>query len=143
MPQIEYVVLADYVRQDAGLTHIMAAGLDTFTLPPDRLPAAVPVGVAVRITFDSRDQVGSEHQLRLAFSPVEGDDLLVASSSFPTPPAPPGVPDHWRTALSVAFRLALPLPALGNYRLTVTLDDNPLQARSIDVRAISAAAPQR
>ena len=33
MPDLEYLVLADYVRQDAGATHIMGAGIDTFGIP--------------------------------------------------------------------------------------------------------------
>ena len=33
MPEIDYLVLAEYVRQDAGMTHIMAAGIDTFYVP--------------------------------------------------------------------------------------------------------------
>jgi hypothetical protein len=41
MPQMEYLVLADYVRQDAVATHIMGAGIDTFTVPEGRLPEIV------------------------------------------------------------------------------------------------------
>lgn len=41
MAEIEYLILADYVRQDSGLTHIMGAGLDTITLPEDHIDAAL------------------------------------------------------------------------------------------------------
>ncbi len=43
MPEIDHVVLAEYVRQDAGMTHITGAGVDTFYVPEGR-PMAVPVG---------------------------------------------------------------------------------------------------
>lgn len=143
MPEIDYVVLAEYVRQDAGMTHIMGAGIDTVTVPPDRLPAAIPCGVAVRITFDSRDQVGQEHELSLAFRAVDAEeDVLSVSNRFPTPARPQGVPDYWRTALSVAFRLPLPIPAIGSYRLTATLDDDPRRSRGLDFRAIGPDAGQ-
>lgn len=138
MPELEYLVLAEYVRQDAGMTHIMGAGIDTFTLPEDRLPVAIPVGVVARITFSSRDEVGAEHDLSLVFQ-GPGGDLLTAGQRFPVPPPAPGVPEHWRTATTLIARLALPIPSHGDYRLQVMLDDDPRLSRSLDVRAI---APQ-
>lgn len=135
MPEIEYVILADYVRQDAGMTHIMGAGLDTITVPGDR-PVAIPVGIVVRLTFTSRDEVGAEHDLAISFQ-RDGSDLLIVRQRFPTPPPPPGVPDFWRTALAVALRIALPIPGIGNYQLQVVLDQDPRQSRSLDVRAIA------
>jgi hypothetical protein len=141
VPDLDYVVLADYVRQDAGATHIMGAGIDTFGIPAAALPAAIPVGVVARITFSVRDEVGSEHEIRLAFQ-GPGGDLLVISQRFPTPHPAPGVPDHWRTAVSLVSRLALPFPSHGDYRLQVTLDDDPTLSRSVDVRAVEALPGQ-
>ena len=46
MPALEYLLLADYVRQDGNLVHIMAAGLDTFYIPEALLPAGIPVGAS-------------------------------------------------------------------------------------------------
>lgn len=134
MPELEYLMLAEYVRQDAGMTHIMGAGIDTFTIPAGQ-PVAVPVGIVARITFSSRDEVGAQHDLSLVFS-GPGGDLLTISQRFPTPPPPAGVPEHWRTAVSVALRVALPIPGHGNYRLQAMLDDDPRLSRSLDVRAI-------
>lgn len=137
MPELDYVVLADYVRQDAGTVHIMAAGIDTFGLPAAVLPVAVPVGIALRITFSSRDPVGEIHQLRFNFSGPSGDHLLLtATQNFPTPPQAAGVPDFWRTAVGIAARLALPIPAHGNYAFEVQLDDDPRLTRRLDLRAI-------
>jgi hypothetical protein len=140
MPELEYLVLADYVRQDAGMTHIMGAGIDTFFLPEERLPAAVPVGLVARITFDVRDQVGADHEINLIFQGSDGNNLLAANQRFQTPPPAPGVPEHWRTAASLVSRLALPIPGHGNYRLQVSIDDDPRMSRSLDVRAIAPPA---
>ena len=142
MPELEYLVLADYVRQDAGMTHIMGAGIDTFTIPADRLPAAVPVGLVARITFDSRDEVGADHEINLVFQGPGGEDLLTASQRFQTPPQAPGVPEHWRTAASLVSRLALLFPSHGNYRLQVGIDDDPRLSRGLDVRAIAPGSGQ-
>lgn len=141
MPELEYLVLADYVRQDAGMTHIMGAGIDTFTIPEDRLPAAVPVGLVARITFSSRDQVGAEHEINLVFQ-GPGGDLLTANQRFLTPPPAPGVPEHWRTAASLVSRFALPFPSHGDYRLQVSIDDDPRLSRSLDIRAIGLQTGQ-
>jgi hypothetical protein len=141
MPEVEYVVLADYVRQDAGMTHIMGAGIDTFYVPEGQ-PVAVPVGIVVRITFSSRDEVGTEHEIGLVFQGPGGEDLLTLGQRFPTPPQAEGVPGHWRPAISIAFRMALPFPRRGDYRLQVTLDDDPTLSRSVDVRAVAPPAVQ-
>ena len=140
MPELEYVVLAEYVRQDAGMTHIMSAGMDTIAIPPDRLPAAIPVGLAARITFDASDQVGAEHEIGLIFHGPGGAELLRMGQTFQTPPPQEGVPAHWRTAATLVVRLLLPIPAYGNdYRLEVVLDDDPRLSRSVDVRAVAPA----
>jgi hypothetical protein len=140
MPELEYLVLADYVRQDAGMTHIMGAGIDTFFIPEERLPTAVPVGLVARITFDVRDQVGAEHEINLLFQGPGGEDLLAANQRIQTPPPAPGVPEHWRTAASLVSRLALPVPSHGDYRLQVSIDDDPRMSRSLYVRAIAPPA---
>lgn len=140
MPSLEYVVLADYVRQDGGTVHIMAAGIDTFTIPADRLPAAVPVGLVARLAFSIRDRVGEEHDINLTFSLVgEEDDeepLLTANQRIQTPPRLPGVPEHWQTGANVISRFALPIPRHGNYRLRLEIDGDPRLSRMIDLRAI-------
>jgi hypothetical protein len=138
VPELDYVVLADYVRQDAGTIHIMAAGIDTFNVPAAVLPAAVPVGIALRIMFSSQDPVGQMHSISLVFSGPPGD-LLTASQRFPTPPPPPGVPPHWRTAVGIAVKIALPIPSHGDYALQVMIDDDPFISRRLDLRAVEPA----
>jgi hypothetical protein len=139
MPQMEYLVLADYVRQDAATTHIMGAGIDTFTVPEGRLPAGVPVGVVVRMSFDVRDQVGAEHEVSLVFHGPGNTELLRLTQRLRTPPPAPGIPEHWRTAANLIFRgLLLPLPSYGNdYRLEVIMDDDPRLSKSLDVRVVA------
>lgn len=139
MPEFDFVLLADYVRQDTGMMHIMAAGLDTISLPATVLPVAVPVGVAMRITFSSQDPAGVTHRLKFTFSGPRGD-LLTATQDFPRPEPAAGLPPHWRMGLGIALRLALPIPEHGDYALSVELDDDPRLTRRLDLRAIEPVA---
>jgi hypothetical protein len=139
MPELDYVILADYVRQDDGTMHIMAAGLDTIHIPAAVLPAAFQVGVAVRIMFSSQDSVGQEHKLSIEFSGPDGSQLLTAAQHFPTPAPPEGIPPTWRHAVGIAFRVPLPLPAHGEYELQLMLDDDPRLSRTLNLRAIEPA----
>ena len=143
MPQMEYLLLAEYIRQDAGMTHIMSAGLDTLAIPEGRLPAAAPVGVLAHITFDSRDQIGAEHEVSLIFHGPADTELLRLTQNVLTPPPAPGMPEHWRAGANLIFRVALPIPAYANdYRLEVIMDDDPRLSRSLDVRVIAPGQEQ-
>jgi hypothetical protein len=142
MPDLDYVVLADYVRQDAGTTHIMGAGIDTFTIPEDVLPVRVPVGIVAHITFSSRDPVGEQHELNLVFQGPGNEDLLIATQRFPTPAPPAGLPGHWPTGANVILRFGLPFPSHGDYRLRVAIDDDPRLSRTLNVRAVAPQTEQ-
>jgi hypothetical protein len=138
MPQLDYVVLAEYVRQDGGTIHIMGAGIDTLFVPQP--PAAVQVGIASRITFDSTEAAGEQHRLNIVLQGPDGP-LMDVSRHFETPPRPAGVPEHWQTALGLAIRLPLLLPSYGDYSLELIIDGEPDLARSIDLRAAPPPEP--
>ena len=65
MPKLDYMVLADYVRQDDGAMHIMGAGVDT--VAASAIPAVQPFGVALRLSFGTTEQPGEEHHLTVSF----------------------------------------------------------------------------
>jgi len=133
MLELDYVVLADYVRQDGGVTNIMAAGIDTFGI--QQVPAVIPVGIVARVYFSSEEEPGAQHLVNLTFQGEDGP-VLEISQHFPAPAKPPGVPEHWRTSLNIVFRIALPFPAYGDYSLELIIDGDRELAKSIDVRAI-------
>ena len=137
MPELDYIVLADYVRQDGGAVHIMGAGIDTIAAPV--VPAVQPLGIALRITFGTTEEVGEPHRLTLAFQSPD-ERVLEATADFATPAQPPGVPEHWRTAIGVALRLAVPLPRYGDYSLELDIDDGMI-TRSIDIRVVQPPIP--
>ncbi|GAB3279046.1 hypothetical protein GCM10027589_05420 [Actinocorallia lasiicapitis] len=133
MPELDYMVLADYVRMDAGVAHIMAAGIDT--IRADRLPAAHNAHLAVRLTFGGDEVPGADHLLRLIFS--SNDKVLSSvSGTLQVPDRPPGVPVHWRTGMLLNFVMTLPLPELGDYALALVLDERSL--KEVDLRVVPA-----
>src|SRR5271167_2720290 len=99
MPELDYMVLADYVRQDDGVIHIMGAGVDTVFAPV--VPTVQPFGVALRISFGTTEEPGEEHRFTVTFIGPD-NRILDANATFVTPPRQPGVPEHWRTGLGVA-----------------------------------------
>jgi hypothetical protein len=136
MPELDYMVLADYVRQDGAVIHIMGAAIDTIYAPI--VPTVQPLGVALRISFGTTEEPGEEHHLTVSFI---GPDrrLLDVSATFATPPRAPGVPEHWRTGLGIAVQIPVPLPQYGDYSCELHIDDG-LITKSYDFRVIPPAA---
>ena len=132
MPELDYMVLADYVRQDGAAIHIMGAGVDT--IYASVVPAVQPLGVALRISFGTTEQVGEQHQLTVSFVGPD-QPVLSAFARFSTPPRPPGVPEHWRTAAGVAMQVLVPLPKYGDYSCELDIDDGSI-LKSFDFRVV-------
>jgi len=135
MPELDYMVLADYVRQDHGVIHIMGAGVDTVFVPA--VPAMQPFGVALRISFSTTEEPGEQHRLTVAFIGPDSR-ILDASATFITPPRPPGVPEHWRTGLGIAMQIAVPLPQYGDYSCELDIDDGAI-TKAYEFRVIEPA----
>jgi hypothetical protein len=139
MPELDYMVVADYVRQDGNVVHIMGAGVDTVFAPV--VPTVQPFGIALRLTFGAEEEVGASHYLKITFQSADGEQLLVARSVFNTPPPKPGVPEHWRTAMGLAIQIPVPLPRYGDYSFELDIDDGAI-TKSIDVRAVRPGQDQ-
>jgi hypothetical protein len=136
MPELDYMVLAEYVRQDNGVIHIMGAGVDTVATPA--VPTVVNVGIAVRMSFDTTERPGDGHSLKVAFI---GPDkpVLDMSASFVTPPRPPDVPEHWKTGLGLALQIPVPLPEYGDYSCTLSIDGDAI-VKSYEFRVVRREA---
>lgn len=49
MPQLDFMIVADYVRAEGALLHMIAAGVDTIYTPA--VPALHRIGVGIRLTM--------------------------------------------------------------------------------------------
>jgi uncharacterized protein DUF6941 len=137
MPELDYMVLADYVRQDGGVINIMGAGIDTVTAPA--VPTVQPFGVALRISFSTTEEPGAQHRLTVSFVGPD-QPVLSANAAFVTPPRPEDVPEHWRTGIGIALQIAVPLPRYGDYSCEVIIDDGAI-TRSADFRVVPRPNP--
>jgi hypothetical protein len=133
MPDLDYMVLAEYVRQDNGVIHIMGAGVDTVATAA--VPTVANLGVAVRMSFDTTERPGDDHSLKVSFI---GPDkpVLDVSATFVTPPRPPDVPEHWKTGLGLAIQIPVPLPQYGDYSCTLSIDGDTI-VKSYEFRVVN------
>jgi hypothetical protein len=138
MPELDYMVLADYVRQDGPIMHIMGAGVDTVFAPA--VPTVQPFGVAVRISFSTTEEPGERHLLKVTFIGPDSP-VLDASITFATPPRPQGVPEHWRTGLGIGMQIAVPLPRYGDYSCELDIDEGSI-TKAYEFRVIQLPAPK-
>jgi hypothetical protein len=131
MPTLDYMVLADYVRQDNGVVHIMGAGIDTITAP--HLPAAHLAHVAIKLIFGTEEVPGTRHTFKLLFM---GDDkqLSAVKGTFKVPERIEGVPVHWKTSALLNLRLALPFERYGDYSLDFLIDEQ--QEKDVNLRVV-------
>jgi hypothetical protein len=137
MPELDYMVTADYVRAEGGMLHIIAAGVDTMLLPS--VPAARQLGVGLRLLIDVAE-AQQPHHVELIYQDADGHRLAqVAGTIGPVatnePLPPPGRP----FGIAVAFNLMLPVPTLGDYSLELLVDGEP--KKSITLTAVQLEAP--
>jgi len=135
---LDFMVVADYVRSDNAVISMMGAGIDTVAAPV--VPGVQPLGIAVRMLFDTSEPVGTAHRLTISFVSADGNRLLSAAASFQTPPQPPGVPPHWKRAVGIALQIPIPMPDYGDYAFELDIDDGAI-TKSIDFRIVRPSVP--
>jgi Family of unknown function (DUF6941) len=141
MPELDFMVTADYVRVEGGVLHMIAAGFDTVWTPT--VPAVRQVGVGLRILVDVAE-AREVHRLTLLYQDADGQVLFRINGTFgpvgpgqplPAPGRPYGVP--------LGFNLPLPLPAFGDYSLELFLDDEADAEKSITLTVAASADLQQ
>jgi hypothetical protein len=130
VPEIDYLLLCDYVRADGGLVHIMAGGIDRIRAP--RLPTAHPLGVAARIAFDS-GEAGTEHELQLRFLDPTGEPKGDIRGQFRLSQQAENVPPGWPLGGVFAVNFVVPVQAYGIHTLELAVDGQPLKSVKVIV----------
>jgi Family of unknown function (DUF6941) len=134
MPELDYALLCDYVRAEAGIAHVIAAGIDTIHRP--EVPSATNLGLLARVLF-TEEEGGQPHQLEVNLHDQEGQQVAQLNGTV-TPQPAEGLPEGWPDAALIAVNFGVPLPSHGVYTLTILLDGTP--RKSINLRVVPPPA---
>jgi hypothetical protein len=130
MPELDFMIVADYVRAEGGLLHMIAAGIDTIYTPA--VPAARPVGIGIRLTL-TLDEVRQQHQIEVVYQTEDGARLAQISGTVaPLAYEPIGLPGV-RLGIAIPLNMSLPLPDYGRYSLGLLVDGSNLKTIGITV----------
>lgn len=140
MPELDFMVVADYVRTDAGVLHMVGAGFDTAYLPA--VPGILQAGIGLRILLDVAEGRHS-HPFTLIFQNADGARLaevtgVVGPVGAGIPEPPPGRP----YSVVLALNTRLPIPEQGDYSLDLVLDDRPVKSITLTVSVNQSAVPE-
>jgi hypothetical protein len=133
VPQLDYAVLADYVRPEGGLAHGLGLGIDTIYAPD--VPTGQNVGLLARLTF-SRQECGRQHRLEVIFQDQDGERLAEINATT-QPEWVEDQPVGWPMGVLLVLNFGVPLPAYGVYSFEMLLNDSLV--KSIPLRVV----PQR
>lgn len=135
MPDLDYALLADYVRAEVGIAHVVAAGIDTINA--EEVPTGRNVGLLFRVRF-TRNECDRPHRIEIIFQDIDGKRLAVLSSVV-TPQWIEDQPVGWRTGLIAGFNIGLPLPHYGVYAFEILIDD--VHKKTLDLRVVPIQTP--
>jgi hypothetical protein len=129
MPELDFMVTADYVRVEGGVLHLIAAGFDTMFTPI--VPASRQVGIGLRLLVDVAE-AREAHRVNLIYQDADGQVLLRLSGTFgPVDPDEPLPPPGRSFGVPLGFNVPVPMPAYGDYSLELFLDDRADAVKSI------------
>jgi hypothetical protein len=130
MPELTDALLADYVRTEGGVAHLISAGIDTVQAPA--VPTGQNVGFLLRATF-TRNECGRPHRLEVIFQDIDGQRLVHVNTVF-TPEWNDDLPVGWRVGMQAGFNFGIPLPSYGVYSFEILIDD--AHQKTLNLRVI-------
>lgn len=122
MPELDFAVLCEYVRQDEGkgVGHLLGGGLDTIEV--GKVPSGANLGLWARILV-ARNECDRPHRLNVIFQDEDGERLVDVNNTFVSKWIE-GYPVGWKIGAAVAFNLGVPLPREGRYSIDILINDN-------------------
>ena len=136
MPRVDYAFLADYVRLETGVAHVIAAGIDTVYAA--EVPTGHNLALVFRLTF-SRQECGRPHRVEILFEGEDGD-RLAHLSSIVTPERTEDLPVHWRQGYLSGLNFGVPLPQYGVYDFVIMVNDE--ERGRVVLRVVPREQPQ-
>ena len=113
------MVVADYVRAEGGVLHMIAAGFDTMYAAS--VPVMRQIGVGMRLTMTA-SELKYEHNVELVFQDADGKRVSQVNGTINPEPSALGSPLGRPVGVAMAFNLVVPVPAYGDYSLELLID---------------------
>src|SRR5260370_35353690 len=110
MPQLDFMIVADFVRAEGAVLHMIAAGIDTIYTPV--VPALHRLGVGIRLTMTPAE-AQYHHQIEITLQTEDGERLAQVNGGFAPPGDVPELPPGVRPSIAIPFNMNIPLPAYG------------------------------
>jgi hypothetical protein len=123
MPELDHALVADYVRAERGMAHVIGAGIDT--VYARQVPAGQNLGLLIRLTF-ARSECGRPHRVEVFFQDEDGERLAELNGTVTPEWAndPPG----GRVGVGLTFNIGLALPRYGLYSFEILVNDTLMKS---------------
>ncbi len=129
MPDVEVALLADYVREQGGVFHVVGGGFDTIMAPD--VPVPVNLGLLALIAFED-DEVGEAWRIDLRLR--EREQVLFQGQTEVTPQRPDGLPEGWPVRGNIVMNLGLLMPRYAVYAFELLIADEI--AKTLNLRVV-------
>lgn len=136
MPELDFMIVADYVRAEGALLHMIAAGVDTIFAAA--VPALHRLGVGIRLTMTPAE-AAYHHQIEIILQTEDGVRVAQINGGFEAQGDVPALPPGVRPSIAIPFNINVPLPVYGRYSLELLVDGNSLKSIGLTVSPPTAA----
>jgi Family of unknown function (DUF6941) len=130
LPELDYALLADFVRVDGGVASVIGGGIDT--VYASDVPAAHNFGLLARITF-TRGECDRPHRIEIFFRDTDGQDIAKLEATT-IPKWDDTLPPDWLVGALMGLNFGLPLPVFGLYAFEIMIDDR--SAKTLNLRVV-------
>jgi hypothetical protein len=124
MPDLDFMVVADYVRPENGVLHMIAAGIDT--IYAGAVPSARQVGLGLRLLLTPAE-AQYEHPVELIFQDPDGRRIAQLRALLSPQPLAPAAKAGRKLGVVIAFNITLPLPGYGDFSFELLVGGNHIK----------------
>jgi hypothetical protein len=135
MPELDFMVVSDYVRAENGVLHMISGGVDT--IAARSVPATRNIGIGLSLKVPRRE-LAVHHTIRIVFHGTDGARITEVGAELPVRADVPSAATTRAVRVVTALNMSLPLPAYGDYSLELLVNGN--RKKEIPIYVIPAAS---
>jgi hypothetical protein len=119
VPELDFMIIAEYVRTENGVLHMIGGGFDTIIARS--MPATRNIGVGLSLKL-LPGEAAEHHTLRLIFHGAGNIRITEIGADLPAHSGGSDVSPGREVSVVTALNMSLPLPAYGDYSLELFID---------------------